>query len=116
MLRRRKTKAQSTAEYAILLSLVVAAALGMQHEVRRAIQAKIYDANYALSQVQGQITSEGVTLGTTESYEPQSGNKNRSQTAKQTVDEVMGLDANSTATWWTKDAKSSTDFDSQIRQ
>ena len=41
--------AQSTAEYAILLSLVVAAALGMQNEVRRAIQARIHQAAMVLS-------------------------------------------------------------------
>ena len=43
MLIRRK-KAQSTAEYAILLSLVIAAALGMQNEIRRSLQARYHDA------------------------------------------------------------------------
>ncbi|MDD4955987.1 MAG: hypothetical protein PHP17_08130 [Candidatus Omnitrophica bacterium] len=41
--------AQSTAEYAILLSLVVAAALGIQNEVRRAIQARIHQAAMVFS-------------------------------------------------------------------
>jgi len=46
---RKLRKAQSTAEYAILLSLVVAAAMGIQAEVKRAIQARIHDAAMALS-------------------------------------------------------------------
>jgi len=116
MLIRRKSKAQSTAEYAILLSLVVAAALGMQHEVRRAIQAKIFDANTALSQVTGQITAEGVALGTNDSYEPQVGNKTRNQTAYQQVDEKDKIKPSSTETWWSKTANANTGFDSSIRQ
>ena len=117
MLIRRKSKAQSTAEYAILLSLVVAAALGMQHEVRRAIQAKIFDANTALSQVTGQITAEGVALGTNDSYEPQVGNKTRNQTADQRVDEKNSItEPTSTETWWSKTANANTGFDSSIRQ
>ncbi len=41
--------AQSTAEYAILLALVVAAAMGIQNEVRRAIQSRVHDAAMELS-------------------------------------------------------------------
>ena len=37
-------KAQSTAEYAILFAIVIAAALGVQNRVRKALQARIYDA------------------------------------------------------------------------
>jgi hypothetical protein len=50
MLSKRK-RAQSTAEYAILLSLVIAAALGVQNEVRKALQARIHGAtNYLVAQ------------------------------------------------------------------
>jgi len=42
-------RAQSTAEYAILLALVVAAAMGIQNEVRRAIQSRVHDAAMELS-------------------------------------------------------------------
>jgi hypothetical protein len=42
-------KAQSTAEYAILIALVVAAAVGIQNTVRRAIQSRIRDAAMELS-------------------------------------------------------------------
>lgn len=37
-------KAQSTAEYAILFALVIAAAMGVQNYVRKGLQARIYDA------------------------------------------------------------------------
>ncbi|MDD5070473.1 MAG: hypothetical protein PHV17_07060 [Candidatus Omnitrophica bacterium] len=37
-------KSQSTAEYAILFALVVAAAMGVQSHVKKSLQAKVYDA------------------------------------------------------------------------
>ena len=60
-------KAQSTAEYAILLSLVVAAAMGIQNEVRRAIQARIHDAAMALSNNQEYEPTSGVKTTTEQS-------------------------------------------------
>jgi hypothetical protein len=59
-------KAQNTAEYAILVALVVAAAMGIQNEVRRTIQARIHDASVDL------VTTTG---GRTLQYEPSSGTK-----------------------------------------
>lgn len=44
MFRRHKNKAQSTAEYAIVIALVVAAVIAMQVYVRRGIQARIKQA------------------------------------------------------------------------
>lgn len=55
-------KAQQTAEYALLISLVVAAVIAMQTYAQRAIQARIRDA----SQYMATQTSE---LGTTNQYE-----------------------------------------------
>ena len=40
----QKNKAQSTAEYAILIALVVAAVVGMQTYVKRGLQARTHDA------------------------------------------------------------------------
>ena len=37
-------KGQATAEYAILFSLVVAAAMGVQSYVKKSLQARVYDA------------------------------------------------------------------------
>jgi hypothetical protein len=63
-------KAQSTAEYAILFSLVVGAALAMQVYIKRSIQAKMHDAGVALTTVTGDLTGDGVVIGTTMQYEP----------------------------------------------
>ena len=43
-LRLMRSKAQSTAEYAIVIGLVIAAAIAMQVYVRRGLQAKVKDA------------------------------------------------------------------------
>ena len=92
----RMKKAQSTAEYAILLSIVVAAALAMQHEVRRTIQGRIHEACQELTGSQ---------------YEPQSGYKHRNTTADQTITETAEGDP-----FWNMDQSSDTSFDSQITQ
>ena len=41
---RRSSKGQSTAEYAIVIGLVIAAAVAMQVYVKRGLQGKIKDA------------------------------------------------------------------------
>ncbi|MFZ5800495.1 MAG: hypothetical protein ACOY3D_03835 [Candidatus Omnitrophota bacterium] len=43
-----KSKAQSTAEYAILLGLVIAAAAAMQIYMKRGLQARVHDASKSL--------------------------------------------------------------------
>ncbi|MDP8260903.1 MAG: hypothetical protein P9M01_00985 [Candidatus Kappaea frigidicola] len=63
-------QAQSTAEYAILISVIVGAALAMQVYIKRSLQAKMHDAGIALTDVSGDLTGEGVILGTTKQYEP----------------------------------------------
>ena len=63
-------RAQSTAEYAILISVIVGAALAMQVYIKRSLQAKMHDAGIVLRETSGDITGEGVVLGTTKQYEP----------------------------------------------
>jgi len=63
-------KSQSTAEYAILISVIVGAALAMQVYIKRSLQAKMHDSGIALTEVSGDITGDGVILGTTKQYEP----------------------------------------------
>ena len=63
-------KAQSTAEYAILISVIIGAAIAMQVYIMRSLQAKMHDAGLALTSVTGDITGGGITLGTTKQYEP----------------------------------------------
>ena len=59
----KNKKAQNTAEYAILISLVVAGIIAMQTYAQRALQARVRDAGIFLEQQ----TSD---LGNTLQYEP----------------------------------------------
>lgn len=59
----KNKKAQQTAEYALLISLVVAAVIAMQTYAQRTIQARIRDAS-------GYLTTQTSALGTTNQYEP----------------------------------------------
>ncbi len=59
----RNKKGQNTAEYALLISLVVAAIIAMQTYAQRSLQARIRDA--------GQYLTAGTSgLGSTDQYEP----------------------------------------------
>ena len=59
----KNKKAQNTAEYAILISLVVAGIIAMQTYAQRALQARVRDASqYLINQTTG--------LGNTVQYEP----------------------------------------------
>ena len=59
----KNKKAQQTAEYALLISLVVAAIIAMQTYAQRTIQARIRDASQKL-------TIQTNELGWTNQYEP----------------------------------------------
>ena len=59
----KNKKAQQTAEYALLISLVVAAVIAMQTYAQRTIQARIRDASTYL-------TTQTSKLGKTNQYEP----------------------------------------------
>jgi hypothetical protein len=59
-------KAQSTAEYAIVIGLVIAAAVAMQVYVKRGLQGKMKDA----SDITMTDTTSGAVIGQTNQYEP----------------------------------------------
>jgi Flp pilus assembly pilin Flp len=59
----KNKKAQNTAEYAILISLVVAGIIAMQTYAQRALQARVRDAGQYLA-------NETSELGTSVQYEP----------------------------------------------
>ena len=59
----KNKKAQNTAEYAILISLVVAGIIAMQTYAQRALQARVRDAGQFLK-------DETADLGSTVQYEP----------------------------------------------
>jgi hypothetical protein len=59
----KNKKAQNTAEYAILISLVVAGIIAMQTFAQRALQARVRDAGQFLK-------TQAQSLGTSVQYEP----------------------------------------------
>ena len=61
---RRNKRGQNTAEYALLISLVVAAVIAMQTYAQRALQARIRDASNYMARQTSQLGS------TTLQYEP----------------------------------------------
>jgi len=66
----RKTKGQSTAEYAILIGLVIAAAVAMQIYVKRGLQGRVHDATLMMV---GQTSCSTVGenyIGNSHQYEP----------------------------------------------
>lgn len=59
----KNKKAQQTAEYALLISLVVAAVIAMQTYAQRALQGRIRDASLYLA-------TQTSAFGSTNQYEP----------------------------------------------
>ena len=61
----RKRRGQSTAEYAIVIALVLGAVIGMQTYVRRGLQGRVQDAsNSHLPNTQSAGSGPGTDLGT----------------------------------------------------
>jgi len=81
----KNKKAQNTAEYAILISLVVAGIIAMQTYAQRALQARVRDAGKYLS-------TETSKLGETVQYEPYY--LDTKYTVTRNVVEIQRLDAN----------------------
>ncbi len=59
----KKKKGQNTAEYALLIALVIAGIIAMQQYAQRALQARVRDANVYM-------TSSTNKLGNSVQYEP----------------------------------------------
>jgi Flp pilus assembly pilin Flp len=59
----KNRKAQNTAEYALLIALVVAGVIAMQTYAQRALQARVHDAS---TYMEGQSSS----IGNSTQYEP----------------------------------------------
>jgi hypothetical protein len=89
-------KSQATAEYAIMISLVVAAAMGIQNEVRRSIQARVHQ--------------ETAKLSSGEYYEPSMSVKTTTNQRSQRVRDEGFTDGESNQPWMTIKETSSQDF------
>jgi len=70
-----KRKGQSTAEYAIVIGLVIAAAVAMQVYVKRSLQAKVKDA--------ADYNDPAATMLSTKQYEPYYLESNLTNTRKE---------------------------------
>lgn len=72
----KSKKAQNTAEYAILISLVVAGIVAMQTYAQRALQARVKDASGLMTSIKGDTASSsawsgaGGSMNQTKQYEP----------------------------------------------
>ena len=66
----KNKKAQNTAEYAILISLVVAGIIAMQTFAQRALQARIHDATVYMVNMSSGGKNNVPGLGDTLQYEP----------------------------------------------
>ena len=62
----KNKKAQNTAEYALLIALVIAGVIAMQTYAQRSLQARVRDASHYMTGAEG----NGQTIGSTEQYEP----------------------------------------------
>jgi Flp pilus assembly pilin Flp len=60
-------KAQNTAEYALLIALVVAGVIAMQTYAQRALQARIHDASQYMANID---SNASIGLGSNTQYEP----------------------------------------------
>jgi Flp pilus assembly pilin Flp len=63
----KNRKAQNTAEYALLIALVVAGVIAMQTYAQRALQARIHDASQYMAT---QTSCSTISLGANTQYEP----------------------------------------------
>ncbi|RJO65042.1 MAG: hypothetical protein C4540_02275 [Candidatus Omnitrophota bacterium] len=87
MLKRLSKRAQTTAEYAILIALVVGAVIAMQIYVRRSLQGKIKDATDLPLNLTG--TGYNATSFNTTQYEPYYFNSTAVTNQRQTLTEQM---------------------------
>ena len=80
----RSKRAQTTAEYAILIGLVVAALVAMQTYVKRGLQGRMKDAT-------DQVGLQNPSLNTTPQYEPYYMQQNVTQSTSATDNENIAL-------------------------
>lgn len=80
---RLSRRAQSTAEYAIVIGLVIAAVVGMQVYVRRGLQARTQGA------MQYMINQTATELGTNPQFEPLETEREVSQTSRRPIHEQL---------------------------
>jgi len=81
-------KGQNTAEYAILIALIIAAAVGMQTYVKRGLQGRVKEATKHTGTAQ-EVAGETLTF-TGNQYEPYYAESDTKVRSERTADEEMG--------------------------
>ena len=81
----KNKKGQNTAEYAILIGIVVASIVAMQVYARRALNARVRDASTHLTSITGNF------LGNTAQYEPYYQDTNYDTATDSTERELLGV-------------------------
>ena len=99
----RKSQAQTTAEYAILLGLVIGAAVAMQVYVKRGVQARIHEAGISLVNQTAELdTLAGQSAANGLQYEPYYQNSfyalNRTTNSTATLEKLGNYLANESGT------------------
>ena len=92
----KNKRAQSTAEYAIVLGLVIAAVVAMQVYVKRSIQAKVKDASDVVTAQTGGVGTSVLT--NTKQYEPYYLSREQQQTVTQDQNEKTVLSGGAATT------------------
>ena len=70
MIHRINNKGQNTAEYALLIALVIAGVIAMQTYSQRSLQARVRDASHFMSTETKNDEAGKDVLGSVEQYEP----------------------------------------------
>ncbi|MDP2941490.1 MAG: hypothetical protein Q8N85_04485 [Candidatus Omnitrophota bacterium] len=113
MLQTKFRKAQSTAEYVIVLGLIIAAVVAMQTYIKRGFQARIKDA-VDFNDQGNQIVNEVAQLDTTGQYEPYYLRSNF--TRDRTSNETENLEASGASTRNVSELSTSHGYQNMVNQ
>jgi Flp pilus assembly pilin Flp len=83
----KNRKAQNTAEYALLIALVIAGVIAMQTYAQRALQARIHDAAQYMANAD---SNSSIGLGNSTQYEPYYLNSDYNVTTNSTDNKRLG--------------------------
>ena len=108
----KNRKAQNTAEYALLIALVVAAVVAMQTYAQRVLQARVRDTSVYMAGETGVKNFPG-TLGNAVQYEPyyQQSNYDVARDSVENKRLGQGLDAKQSASERTRDGQQKSTYE-----
>jgi Flp pilus assembly pilin Flp len=110
----RGKKGQNTAEYALLIALVVAAIIAMQEYAKRALQARVRDASVFMTNTTGNGDVSVAGFATTTQYTPYYEERDHTVTRESAENQRLGkgLVANDSTTKRTRTGSETTTYDS----